>query len=93
MARQQLRLRRGTYSILGLDRNYISEGDTVSDAGIEDGDTVTLYAGLVGGKPVIYLYLPTDISASVKLFLVPEWQLSAIYPVVLIKQERGEHIE
>lgn len=43
-------------------------------------------------KPVIYLYSPVDIDASVKLSLSPEWRFSAIYPVVTPKQN-GEHID
>jgi len=44
-------------------------------------------------KPVIYLYSPSDIDVLVKLSLTPEWRFLAIYPVVITKQERGEHIE
>ncbi|KAF8911238.1 hypothetical protein CPB85DRAFT_1513235 [Mucidula mucida] len=38
-----------------------------------------------GGKPVIYLFSPASIQASVRLSLVKDWAFSAIYPVVPIK--------
>ncbi|KAG8952354.1 hypothetical protein FRC04_004782 [Tulasnella sp. 424] len=34
-----------------------------------------------GGKPIIYLYPPTTIEATVKLPLSLDWSLSAVYPV------------
>lgn len=58
---------------------------------MEDGDTVYLRAEQLGGKPVIYLYSPSVIDASVKLALSPEWRFSAIYPVVATKR-RGEEL-
>ncbi|EGO29550.1 hypothetical protein SERLADRAFT_433532 [Serpula lacrymans var. lacrymans S7.9] len=46
------------------------------------------------GKPVIYLNSPTNIDILVAMSLVPEWQFSAIYPVIPIKNSSlGEHIE
>ncbi|KAG2362208.1 hypothetical protein BDR07DRAFT_1376716 [Suillus spraguei] len=39
-------------------------------------------------KPVIYLYSPSDIDVSVKLSLIPEWTLSAFYPVVVTEDHR-----
>ena len=53
--------------------------------GIEDRDQLTLYKELLGGKPVIYLFLPKTLEAEVKLSLIPQWNLCAIYPVVPIK--------
>ncbi|KAG9046839.1 hypothetical protein FS837_003547 [Tulasnella sp. UAMH 9824] len=34
-----------------------------------------------GGKPIIYLYPPTTIKATVKLSLSLDWSLSAVYPI------------
>lgn len=51
----------------------------------EDGEHVDVLPVLTGGKPVVYLFSPESIEACVKLSLVPEWSLSAIYPVVPIK--------
>ncbi|KAF6748215.1 hypothetical protein DFP72DRAFT_1015529 [Ephemerocybe angulata] len=49
---------------------------------------------LKGAKPVIYLYPPTPTRVSTKLALVPEWEFSAIYPVVPAKRtEAGEGLE
>jgi len=60
---------------------------------ILDGDIINLWVEQVGGKPVIYLYSPSDVDVSVKLSLSPEWSFSAIYPVVAPKQENRQHIE
>ena len=48
----------------------------------------------MGGKPVIYLYPPTATRVSAKLLLVPEWEFSAIYPVVPAKTTlQGQELE
>ncbi|KAG2081102.1 hypothetical protein BD769DRAFT_1621490 [Suillus cothurnatus] len=60
---------------------------------ILDGDIINLWVEQVGGKPVIYLYSPSDVDVSIKLSLSSEWSFSAIYPVVASKQENGQHIE
>ncbi|KAJ7092302.1 hypothetical protein B0H15DRAFT_833419 [Mycena belliarum] len=49
---------------------------------LEDGDIVPIYRDQVGGKPVIYVFSPEAINASLILTLTPEWSLSAVYPVV-----------
>jgi len=71
----------------------VNFNDTLDDCGVMDGDRILLYQEQRGGKPVIYLYSPSDIEASVKLSLTPEWRFSAIYPFVLTKINRGEQIE
>ncbi|KIM37627.1 hypothetical protein M413DRAFT_448413 [Hebeloma cylindrosporum] len=58
---------------------------TIESMEIEDGDTLHLLVEQKGGKPVIYLFSPETIEAEVKLSLIPQWNLSAIYPVVPIK--------
>ncbi|KAG8922413.1 hypothetical protein FRC02_011867 [Tulasnella sp. 418] len=35
---------------------------------------------LKGGKPVIYLYPPSVLTATVSLSLIPQWRFSALYP-------------
>ncbi|KAG1838518.1 hypothetical protein DFJ58DRAFT_124665 [Suillus subalutaceus] len=54
---------------------------------IKDGDCINLRFyrprnRILVKKPVIYLYSPFDIDASIKLSLLPEWSLSVIYPIV-----------
>lgn len=72
------------------DGNRLTDLDLIGDtvAWNEDDDyQVVVDAHLVqsGGKPVIYLFSPTDIDATVNLSLVPSWKFSAIYPVVSTK--------
>jgi hypothetical protein len=69
------------------DGYRLSRGGTVEDAQIEEGDTVDVIRAQfqVGGKPVIYLRSRIPVEALVILSLVPEWKLSAVYPVVPIK--------
>lgn len=63
-----------------------SDGSSLKSLGVEDGDKIHIFARLKGGKPVIYLFPPADseINASVRLSLVPQWQFSGIYPLVPI---------
>ena len=79
------------WPVFGGDR--IDLMGTISDYEMESEDGVDLYARQVGGKPIICLYSPSDVDASVKLSLTPEWRFSAIYPVVRTKTDRGEQIE
>lgn len=62
----------------------LEDGMTLDGYGIPDGTTMHLVLRLRGGKPVIYLFPPVDtsIDATVNLSLVPEWEFSAVYPVV-----------
>ena len=66
----------------------VPKGDftSVKDFGLEDGDYLEAVLIQRGGKPVIYLFPPSgsEVEASVKLSLVPEWEFSGIYPVVPI---------
>jgi len=63
----------------------LENGRTLNDYNIYDGTIIDLMTILVGGKPVIYLFSPETLEASVELLLVPQWCLSAIYPVIPIK--------
>lgn len=56
-----------------VDGSIIGPEETIASCGIEDGFQIGLRRHQVGGKPVIYLYAPSDISASVTLTLTPEW--------------------
>jgi hypothetical protein len=65
-------------------------GGVVSDYDMEDGDVIDFHIQQYGGKPVVCLYSPSDIDASVNLFLIPEWRFSAIYPAVSTKPDHVE---
>ena len=68
-----------------FDGQRWSDSDTIKELGIEDGYSIDLIENQYGGKPVIYLFSPKTLEADVKLSLIPQWNLSAIYPVVPIK--------
>ncbi|BGP52280.1 hypothetical protein JCM10450v2_008251 [Rhodotorula kratochvilovae] len=69
----------------------LKDDRTLDSIGIEDGATMLMALTLRGGKPVIYLFPPAHLpSATVSLSLPPEWDVSALYPVVNVKKdERG----
>ncbi|KAG2104640.1 uncharacterized protein F5147DRAFT_638220 [Suillus discolor] len=71
----------------------LDHDSSIRSCNILNGDSIYFIVAQVGGKPVIYLYSPSNIDVSVKLSLSPEWSFSAIYPVVTLKQEHGQHVE
>lgn len=75
------------------DGNVVPSTGTVKMAGFEDGDVIDVWRSQLGGKPVIYLYAPSELTASVTLSLAPQWSFSAIYPVVPIKRIKNEELE
>ncbi|KAF6748206.1 hypothetical protein DFP72DRAFT_853675 [Ephemerocybe angulata] len=74
---------------------------TLSGLLFRDNDTLHLarattrpLATLKFGKPVIYLYPTTTTRISTTLSIVPEWEFSAIYPVVPAKNtEAGQELK
>ena len=71
---------------LTLGDKQLEKNRTLKDYGIVRSEmTINLFLTLRAAKPVVYLFSPSDIEASVKLSLVPEWKISVIYPVVPIK--------
>jgi hypothetical protein len=82
-----------------FDGKSLERRQTPSELNMKDGDiiNVTPESPTSGvkhphRKPVIYLFSPTDIDATVTLTLDNEWSLSAIYPVVPIKfLDDGQH--
>ncbi|KAL0567698.1 hypothetical protein V5O48_014294, partial [Marasmius crinis-equi] len=77
---------------LFVDGNRVVESDTLQRLNVPDGDTFLLFAAQCGGKPVIYLFSPREIVAKVRLGLTRQWEFSAIYPVVPVKQAVGENV-
>ncbi|KAJ7584126.1 hypothetical protein C8J56DRAFT_863527 [Mycena floridula] len=71
----------------------ISQNDTPGSLGMEDNDRIDISLEQRGGKPVIYLFSPTEIDAVIRLSLIDEWKLSAIYPVVAIKAASHGNLE
>ncbi|TRM59990.1 hypothetical protein BD626DRAFT_506103 [Schizophyllum amplum] len=61
---------------------------TVASAGLQDGDHIDVHMEQKGGKPVIYLYAPQQVEATVRLSLTYEWGFSVVYPVVPVKKAR-----
>ena len=76
-----------------LNGSAVSSRGTVEMAGFEDGDVIDVYRTQRDGKPVIYLYAPSELTVSVKLSLVPQWSFSAIYLIVPIKHVKNEEQE
>lgn len=70
----------------GGERIGVPGSATAAEVGLEEGHIIDVSFALTGGKPVIYLFPPSEseLEASVKLSLVREWAFSAIYPVVPI---------
>lgn len=58
----------------------LEDGRTLSDYNIQKNAHLDLLARLRGGKPVIYLFTPDSVDASVSLSLIPSWSFSALYP-------------
>ncbi|BGP43999.1 hypothetical protein JCM10450v2_008215 [Rhodotorula kratochvilovae] len=69
----------------------LSDERTLGEEGVHKGARLQLTGRLRGRKPVIYLLPPAHLpSATVSLALSPEWDVSALYPVVNVKMdERG----
>ncbi|GAA5823218.1 hypothetical protein JCM3770_004327 [Rhodotorula araucariae] len=69
---------------------------SISDYGMKEGDTMYVVPRLRGGKPVVYLFPPTHLpTATVSLALSPEWNFSALYPVVDVekREDGGARVE
>jgi hypothetical protein len=76
--------------IFVFDGKPLEPRQTPSELNMRDGDTIAVTPISTGvkiphRKPVIYLFSPTDIDATVSLTLNDEWSLSVIYPMVPIK--------
>lgn len=58
----------------------LKDHGTLAGLSITSGAVLDLFLQLRGGKPVIYLQPPVSINAKLRLSLVPQWKLSAVYP-------------
>ncbi|KAF4610257.1 hypothetical protein D9613_010308 [Agrocybe pediades] len=72
------------------DGSVLSPEDTPASKNMENGDQIDVLRRQIRGKPVIYIFSPSPIEASVKLSLAPQWDFSAIYPVVPIEKPIGQ---
>lgn len=72
-----------------VDGEYLHHQGVVGDVLWEKDEdyplTIDIFPVQSGGKPVIYLFSPMEMDATVNLSLVPSWKFSAIYPVVPTK--------
>ncbi|KAJ7662692.1 hypothetical protein DFH06DRAFT_987115 [Mycena polygramma] len=60
---------------------------------MSNGANIDIFESQSGGKPVIYIYSPTETEVSVALMLTSEWDFSTIYPVVPTKSNGGQRIQ
>ncbi|KAG8982513.1 hypothetical protein FRB90_006727, partial [Tulasnella sp. 427] len=73
----------GTVSIkMFYDSQYIADPQTPADFSMERDDVIDYMLEQVGGKPVIYLFPPQPLEATVRLALEPAWRFDTVYPVV-----------
>ncbi|KAJ6461104.1 hypothetical protein C8R45DRAFT_538584 [Mycena sanguinolenta] len=78
------------------DGRRLAPDHTPADFDMENNDIIDMRREQRGGKPVIYVYSPTETNVSVALTLTPEWSFSAIYPVVpnkALSSGTGERIQ
>ncbi|KAJ7432022.1 hypothetical protein B0H11DRAFT_2127959 [Mycena galericulata] len=64
------------------DGQRVQEDDTPASIEADESEPFLVSRELIGGKPVIYLYSPTEMDVSVALTLTRDWRFSAVYPVV-----------
>ncbi|KAG9020743.1 hypothetical protein FS837_007912, partial [Tulasnella sp. UAMH 9824] len=58
----------------------LQDHTTLGSYSITSGALIHLSRRIAAKKPVIYLYPPTSITAKVQVSLVPQWELSVVYP-------------
>ncbi|KAG8911027.1 hypothetical protein FRC01_005972 [Tulasnella sp. 417] len=82
-------LKRQIHALLGMPVDqqsllfgwkHLEDDRTLAYYSIKSGAVLRVVQIFRGGKPVIYLYPPVQTNAKVRLSLVPQWSLSAVYP-------------
>ena len=68
-----------------LNGETIPLAETPRTLGLQDGAEIRVILRLTGGKPVILLYPPTQLEASVHLELSSDWSFSVLYPKPLLR--------
>ncbi|KIY48347.1 hypothetical protein FISHEDRAFT_65848 [Fistulina hepatica ATCC 64428] len=58
------------------------DSQTLQEIGIGPDDELLILRAQCGGKPVIYVFSPQPLEVTVKLSLVPQWEISHIYPII-----------
>lgn len=76
---RQTGLSTNTFSLHLPDGTKVFDCDILGDVEIEDGDQLDLLLVQSGGKPVILLYPPAPLKATVAVKLNPLWSFSALY--------------
>lgn len=72
----------------------LEDDRTLLDYNLKKDSTLHLAVNPRGGKPVIYVYAPHPIQATVRLSLVKDWWFSAVYPTVPITDKHdGQALE
>ncbi|KAG9051623.1 hypothetical protein FS837_000010 [Tulasnella sp. UAMH 9824] len=63
----------------------IDPNETASDVYSRSGAEIDFRIAQVGGKPVIYLFPPQKLEATVRLSLEPSWRFDAVYPILAVQ--------
>ena len=87
----QFELPEDSFKLLWSGQCLMPDMTPLDYPGLEEyGEVADLIQLQRGGKPVIYLFPPSALpSVQVDLTLVPEWTLSALYPVAEIHRGKG----
>jgi hypothetical protein len=72
------------YRLLRHGQTIDSEA-TPRSLGVKKGETIIFQQGGNARKPIIYLFPPINLDASVQLSLSLEWRFSTLYPTAPIK--------
>ncbi|KAG8895811.1 hypothetical protein FRC00_006876 [Tulasnella sp. 408] len=68
----------------------INPDETASDVYSRSGADIDVIIEQTGGKPVIYLFPPQQLEATVRLSLEPSWKFDAVYPIKVVGTDPGK---